>query len=114
MNVMDGNEWRMAETRKARPVSWVKAAFNEFGKFPEGVRSICVAALTIAAECGKDDIAKPMQGMWSGILEIALPFKGDAFRVVYSVQLSRKSGCCMLSRRNRRRESRRSARVLHD
>src|SRR2546422_667695 len=77
----------MAEARKTRPVSWLKAALNEIGKFPEGARTICLAALTIAAEGGKADIAKPMQGMGSGVFEIALPFKGDAFRVVYAVQL---------------------------
>jgi hypothetical protein len=29
-----------------RPVSWIKAALKEFEKFPEGARSICLAALT--------------------------------------------------------------------
>jgi phage-related protein len=29
-----------------------------------------------------------MQGMGSGVFEIALPFRGDAFRVVYAVQLA--------------------------
>jgi phage-related protein len=43
--------------------------------------------LTIAAEGGKADTAKPMRGMGSGVFEIALPFRGDAFRVVYAVQL---------------------------
>ena len=38
--------------------------------------------------CGKADIAKPMHGMGSGVFEIALPFRGDAFRVVYAVQLA--------------------------
>ena len=56
--------------------------------FPEGARSICLAALTIAAEGGKADIAKPMHGLGSGVFEIALPFRGDAFRVVYTVQLA--------------------------
>ena len=44
-------------------------------------------ALTIAAEGGKADIAKPMRGVGSGVFEIALPFRGDSFRVVYAVQL---------------------------
>ena len=48
---------------------------------------VSLTALTIAAEGGKADIAKPLQGIGSGILEIALPFKGDAFRVVYALQL---------------------------
>ena len=41
-----------------------------------------------AAEGGKADIAKPMHGLGSGVFEIALPFRGDAFRVVYAVQLA--------------------------
>ena len=75
-------------TRKTRPVSWITAALKEFETFPDGARSICLAALTIAAEGGKADVAKPMHGLGSGVFEIALPFKGDAFRVVYAVQLA--------------------------
>jgi len=74
-------------TRPTRPISWIKAALKEFEKFPEGARSICLAALTIAAEGAKADIAKPMRGLGSAVFEIALPFRGDAFRVVYAVQL---------------------------
>lgn len=51
---------------------WVKASLKEFETFPEGARSICLTALTIAAEGGKADIAKPMYGMGSGVFEIAL------------------------------------------
>ena len=43
----------------------------------------------MAAEGGKADVAKPMHGMGSGVFEIALPFRGDAFRVVYTVQFAR-------------------------
>src|SRR5712692_707566 len=75
-------------TRTTRPISWVRAALKEFETFPERARSICLAALTIAAEGGKTDIAKPMHGMGSGVFEIALPFRGDAYRVVYAVQLA--------------------------
>jgi phage-related protein len=75
-------------TRKTRPISWIKPALKEFETFPEGARSICLAALTIAAEGGKADVAKPMRGFGSGVFEIALPFRGDAFRVVYAVQLA--------------------------
>ena len=78
----------MEVTHRTRPVSWIKAALKEFETFPEGVQSICLAALTMAAEGGKADIAKPMHGMGSGVFEIALPFRGDAYRVVYAVQLA--------------------------
>ena len=77
----------MAETPKTRPVSWIKAALKEFEVFPQGVKTICLGALTIAAEGGKADIAKPLHGMGSGVFEIALPFRGDAFRVIYAVQI---------------------------
>jgi phage-related protein len=72
-----------------RPISWIKAALKEFQAFPEKAQTICLAALTIAAEGGKADIAKPMRGLGSGVFEIALPFAGDAFRVVYTVQFAR-------------------------
>jgi len=75
-------------TRKTRPVSWIRAALKEFETFPEGARSICLAALTIAAEGGKADVAKPMHGMGPGVFEIALPFRADAYRVVYGVQIA--------------------------
>jgi phage-related protein len=75
-------------TRKTRPISWIRAALKEFETFPEGARSICLAALTIAAEGGKADVAKPLHGLGSGVFEIALPFRGDAFRLVYAVQLA--------------------------
>ncbi len=74
--------------RKTRPVSWIRAALREFETFPEGVRSICLAALTIAADGSKADIAKPMHGMGTGVFEIALPFRGDAYRAVYAVRLA--------------------------
>ena len=75
-------------TRKTRPVSWIRAALKEFETFPEGARSICLAALTIAAEGGKADVAKAMHAMGAGVFEIALPFRGDAYRVVYGVQVA--------------------------
>jgi phage-related protein len=74
--------------RTTRPVSWIKAALKEFQQFPDGAKSICLAAITIAAEGGKADIAKPMHGLGSGVFEIALPFQGDAFRVIYAVQIA--------------------------
>lgn len=44
-------------------------------------------ALTIAAEGGKADIAKPFRGADGGVFEIALKHRGDAYRVIYAVQL---------------------------
>jgi len=73
-------------TRTTRPISWIKASRKDFERFPLPAQSICLAALTIAAEGGKADIVKPFKGHGSGIFEIALPWHGDAFRVVYAIQ----------------------------
>jgi phage-related protein len=75
----------MAEPRKTRPVSWIQAALREFEKLPKDAQSTLLTALTIAADGGKADIGKPMHGLGSGVFEIALAFRGDAFRVVYAV-----------------------------
>ena len=73
--------------RQTRPISWIKAARKNFAEFPEEAQTICLAALTIAAEGGKADIVKHLHGLGAGVFEIALPFRGNAFRVVYAVQL---------------------------
>ena len=46
-----------------------------------------LSALTIAAEGNKAGTAKPFKGVASGVFEIALRHKGDAFRVVYAVKI---------------------------
>ena len=73
--------------RDTRPISWIRAARKDFEDFPEGARLEILRALTIAAEGGKADIAKPLQGFESGIFEIALTYRRDAYRVVYALQL---------------------------
>lgn len=47
-----------------------------------------LTALSIAAMGAKADIAKPLRGFGSGVFEIALKHRSDAFRVVYVVQLA--------------------------
>lgn len=74
-------------TMTSRPISWVAAARKDFGRFPPGAQEICLSALTIAADGGKADIAKPMKGLGPGVMEIALPCRGNAFRLVYAVQI---------------------------
>ena len=46
-----------------------------------------MTALRLAATGRKSELAKPLRGFGSGILEVALPYKGDAYRTVYAVQL---------------------------
>jgi phage-related protein len=44
-------------------------------------------ALTVAAEGGKSEKAKPFQGIDGGVFEIAARYRGDAFRVLYAVKI---------------------------
>ena len=74
--------------RTTRLISWINAARKDFEKFPVEAQNICLSALTIAAEGGKADIAKPFKGVGSGVFEIALPLRGNAFRVLYAVQIA--------------------------
>jgi phage-related protein len=61
-----------------REILWVKAARKEFEAFPPRARDIIQSALVVAAEGRKADIAKPMKGLESGVMEIALPYRTDA------------------------------------
>jgi phage-related protein len=73
--------------RPTQPVSLLTPARKVFDAFPEDAREIVADALSVAAEGGKAGIAKTMKGLGSGVFEIALPYRGNAFRVVYAVQL---------------------------
>ena len=74
--------------RNTKPISWIRAARKAFEAFPQRAQAVCLTALTIAAEGGKADVVKPLQGIDSGVFEIALRFRGDAFRVVYAVKIA--------------------------
>jgi phage-related protein len=73
--------------RNTRNISWIKAARKDFEAFPEDVRSDVLDALTVAAEGGKSDKAKPFKGVDGGVFEIALKHRGDAFRALYAVKI---------------------------
>jgi phage-related protein len=70
-----------------RQISWLKLALKDFNDFPIEVQQDAAQALSIAARGGKADTAKPFKGVGSGIFEIALKHRGDAFRVLYAVQI---------------------------
>ncbi|HRO09997.1 MAG TPA: type II toxin-antitoxin system RelE/ParE family toxin [Amaricoccus sp.] len=73
--------------RDTRPVSWIKAARKDFDDFPQGAQLQMARALTILAEGQMPDIAKPLTGFGSGVMELALKHRGDAYRVVYALQI---------------------------
>jgi phage-related protein len=73
--------------RNTRAISWIKAARKNFEEFPDDVQDDMLDALTIAAEGGKSEKAKPFKGIDGGVFEIALKYRGDAFRTVYAVKI---------------------------
>lgn len=70
-----------------RQISWQRAALRNFEDFPAEVRVDAAQALSVAARGGKADTAKPFKGVGTGVFEIALRHRGDAFRVLYAVQI---------------------------
>ena len=73
--------------RNTRPITWLKAALKDFQSFPAEVQLEMRRALTVAAEGGKSNKAKPFKGVEGGVFEIALRHRGDAFRAIYAVQI---------------------------
>jgi phage-related protein len=70
-----------------RRISWIKGALKDFQAFPDAVQEQMTTVLRLAAHGEKADRAKPMQGLGSGVFEIALPYRGNAYRAVYAVQM---------------------------
>ena len=64
-----------------------EGALKGFEAFPNDARLEAATALTIAAQGGKADTTKLMHGLGSGVFEIALRHRGDAYRIVYAVAL---------------------------
>ena len=70
-----------------RKISWVKAARKDFEAFPVRAIDRALDALTIVADGGAPDVAKPLAGLGAGVWELAIKERGDAYRVVYALQL---------------------------
>jgi phage-related protein len=73
--------------RLTRRVVWMDPALKDFMCFPAEAQQACLRALTVAADGFMPMAAKPLRGLGSGVFEVALRCHGDAYRVVYAVQL---------------------------
>ena len=74
--------------KDTRPVGWVRAARKAYEGCSKAVRDRVNTALTIAAEGGRADIAKPLRGLGAGVMEIAVQYRKDAWRVVYVTEVA--------------------------
>ncbi len=73
---------------ETRPIGWFRAARKAVERFPETVRDRLNTALTIAAEGGKADIAKPLKRIGPGVMQVAVRYRTDAYRLVYVTEVS--------------------------
>ena len=73
---------------ETRPIGWFRAARKAVERFPETVRDRLNTALTIAAEGGKADIAKPLKRLGPGVMQVAVRYRTDAYRLVYVTEVS--------------------------
>jgi len=69
-----------------RNISWIKRARKDFDDFPLDARQTTARALTQIADGFTPDIAKPLQGLGSGVRELVLKEHGDAYRAIYGLQ----------------------------
>jgi phage-related protein len=74
--------------RDTPPVSWLKGALRDYRTFPAAAQAVAEDALTQIAEGGTPDVAKPLAGLGGGVWEPAIRARGEAWRVVYALQLS--------------------------
>src|SRR3954454_13268291 len=74
-------------TRLTRQIAWLKAARRDFEEVPQGARDAMLDALTVVADGGMPGMAKPLKGFGSGVLELALRHRSEAYRIVYAVQI---------------------------
>ncbi len=83
-----------------RVISWIKAAPKDFQDFPTGAQIDVARTLAIIGEGGHPAIAKPLTGLGLGVPELAVKYRGDAFRIVYALQIGAMCGWFTPSRRS--------------
>ena len=73
-----------------RPLVWLGDSKRNVQGFPKGAQKLLGDELQLIQFGGLPKDAKPFKGIGSGILEIALRYASDAYRVVAAVQLGRR------------------------
>jgi phage-related protein len=76
----------MSEKRKL--LFWEGSSKKNFKAFPIPVQKDMGVALFIVQMGRTPDSAKPWKGLGSGVYELVEDYRGDAFRVVYSVRIA--------------------------
>lgn len=70
-----------------RPLVWLGDSRKNLRDFPDGAQKLLGDELQLIQFGGMPKDAKPFKGVGSGVIEIALRYSSDAYRVVLAVQI---------------------------
>ena len=70
-----------------RPLVWLGDSKRNIQGFPKGAQKLLGDELQLIQFGGMPKDAKPFKGVGTGVLELALRYASDAYRVVTAVQL---------------------------
>jgi phage-related protein len=70
-----------------RPLVWLGDSKKNIQSFPKGAQKLLGDELQLVQFGGMPKDAKPFKGIGSGIIELALRYASDAYRVVTAIQL---------------------------
>jgi phage-related protein len=73
-----------------RPVVWLGDSKKNLRDFPDGAQKFLGDELQLIQFGGMPKDAKPFKGVGSGVLELALRYASDAYRVVLALQIGRR------------------------
>jgi phage-related protein len=73
-----------------RPVVWLGSSKRNLQDFPKGAQKLLGDELQLIQFGGTPKDVKPFRGVGSGVLEIALRYATDAYRVVLAVQIGKR------------------------
>jgi phage-related protein len=71
----------------SRPLVWLGDSKRNIQRFPKGAQKLLGDELQLIQFGGMPKDAKSFRGVGSGVLELALRYASDAYRVVTAVQL---------------------------
>ena len=72
--------------RPTRSISWIAAARRAVDDFPSGARKSAWYALSVAADGRLLDNMKPLTGFGTGVTQISIRHRGDAYRVIIGLR----------------------------
>ena len=78
-----------AAPRTERPLYWVGSAKHDLLDFPEEVVDELGYALGVVQMGGRPPTAKSWKGEAAGVFELVENFRGDTYRVAYTVQFAK-------------------------